>query len=240
MKNRLKYAALPLILAALTLASVPAAADEIQPAIGPRTTSQEPQPTAAEIKGKYPSRVTSALIENMDEAEFALDGNAATEVEVIFAKDSTHTVTVSTALQSPAVIEYLAVMLKLPADASVEIKAYATNDLTAREWTELKVLPPEEQEDPSGFAVYKLEKFARKFSLYRFEITLIDGDSFSIVELQPFGEKTPAMKYSIPEGDIEPGTIPPLEFIEEPEEPKSGTSEAARLWCIRTNLNFIR
>ncbi len=203
---------------AVTESAAEAVPDETVPTeITLTPTAEEKEVSAvASVKNKFHSRVTTALVETQAVAKNIFDGKSNTALEVAFPEEEEKTVTVYTALQSPAVIDSFALMLKLPEKASVEIKVYASNDPEQKEWTDIKVLTPEEEDQTSaGFTTYKLEKFVRKFSFYRFEFTLKDGNSFSIVELQPFGEYTPEMKYDIPDGEVEYGTIPPLVAAEE-------------------------
>ncbi len=204
------------ILAALMLAAAVSADDIAAPetASAPEILTavdvSKEVPAVATVKGKYPSRVTTAVVDGVDSAAGIFDKKAETWLEVTFpekTEESAKTVTVSTALQSPAVIDHVAVMLSLPEGAEIEIKVSATNDTTKDEWKQIKVTSTEEKD---GFTVCKLEKFARKYSFYRFELTLKNGNSFSLIELQPFGDKTPNLRYDIKDGEVLPGTMPEL------------------------------
>ncbi len=228
---------LPVILAALMLASAATAVSaagtktpageteapevvEFPPETEAAETTDDEPPAIATVKGKYPSRVTSFRVESPLDPSPMFDKKASTAYDIYFANCAVHRTHVDVALQSPAVVDTFAVMLStVPEDSIVNISVYASNDTLQEEWTPIKA---EETEEQDGFKIYKLEKFARKFTYYRFEFSMPaeiqECDDLSIAELQLFGDKTPAMKYDISGGEVEPGTLPPLVPVTEEKE----------------------
>ncbi len=161
------------------------------------------------LDGKDKVTVTSSVCDLLPEVSLSAlyDSTAESMVSVTFDEETTKTLNIYAAVAGPVVADKFAFYIDGEAGTVVGINVYATNDSTLTDWYQLTAVNPVEEKD--GFRVLSVKDYARKFSYFRFEFTVLLGNSFSLSEIALYCDKGEAtvVKYTS-DGEVEAGTTP--------------------------------
>lgn len=187
------------------------------------------------LDGKDKVTVTSSVCDLLPEVSLSAlyDSTAESMVSVTFDEETTKTLNIYAAVAGPVVADKFAFYIDGEAGTVVGINVYATNDSTLTDWYQLTAVNPVEEKD--GFRVLSVKDYARKFSYFRFEFTVLLGNSFSLSEIALYCDKGEAtvVKYTS-DGEVEAGTTPDSVTYSVKEEKKN----AFPAWKAGTNIGL--
>ena len=186
------------------------AAEEIESETEEIDTEVELTTVELSLDGKEKVTVTSSVCDLIPEVslEALYDSTAESMMTVAFDEEvAAKTINVYAAVAGPVVADEFAFYIDGEDGTVVGINVYATNDSTLTDWYQLSVVNPVEEKD--GFRVLSVKDYVRKFTYFRFEFTVLMGDSFSLSEIALFCDKGEAsvVKYTS-DGEVEEGTTP--------------------------------
>lgn len=173
--------------------------------------------TPLTVEGLEYAYVSSSILSDFDRIgknenlSDIYDTDPSTGVSFTFEEGQKKSVSLYTALYTPAVLDRFGVIIGGESGTLVAIKVFATNDNQKPddEWYQLDVINPGEQKD--GYNVFEVEDFVRKFRYYRFDFTVLQGEGFTLGELAILKEETDEapLVYKT-NGEVLPGETPEL------------------------------
>lgn len=227
--NEMKKTLLALILAASALLAVSAGAEEAAAEFTPPVlegyrsiivTSSD-----SSIPGINEKINTSLIFDNLSSTgctvEFVdiAEGEEAAAEEAGLPVADEKTVSVYTSSGVPHGMRAFAVNLEGAEGTVLSINAYGTNDNLLLDWTQLELKTPGGTET-DGYYVFEIAGKIEKYVFCRFDITLENGNVFTINELELYRSADEIYNYRyVFDGDIIAGETPEIEriLIEEPE-----------------------
>lgn len=225
----MKKTILALILAASALLAVSAGAEEAAAELTPpvlegykvlNVTSSD-----SSIPGINEKINTAALFDNLSSTgctvEFVdvAEGEKAEAEETGLPVADKKSVSVYTSSGVPYGMRAFAINLAGAEGTVLSIEAFGTNDNLLLDWTQLDFTTPGGSEK-DGYYVFEIAGKIEKYVFYRFDITLVNGNVFTVNELELYQADGEIYEYHyVFDGDIVAGETPEIErtLIEEPE-----------------------
>ena len=173
--------------------------------------------TPLTVEGLEYAYVSSSILSDFDRIgekenlSNIYDMKLSTGISFTFEKGQKKSVSLYTALSTPAVLDRFGVAIGGEKGTVVAIKVFATNDNQQPddEWYQLDVINP--AEDVDGYKVFEVADFVRKFRYYRFDFTVLQGEGFTLGELAILKEKTNEIPLVYKtNGEVLPGETPEL------------------------------